>query len=77
MAIDSEQKRWAMHAFASGGPAIRNTVFNPATSGISGIERATVLRVCGSISWETLAAVEGGTLQVFTFEWVWDRFGIR
>jgi len=45
-----------MHAFASGGPAIRNTVFNPDTSGIVAVERATVLRVCGSVAWENPAA---------------------
>ena len=47
MAIDSESKRWAMHAFASG--IGRNTAFNPDTSGLVAIERATVLRHCGTV----------------------------
>ena len=75
MAIDSEQKRWAMHAFAS-TPAIRNTVFNPATSGLDAIERATTLRYGGTIAWQTLTPGEGGVGPVFLFEWIWDRFGV-
>ena len=51
MAITTEAQRWAIHALASGGPAIRNTVFNPETSGVVAIERATVLRICGSVAW--------------------------
>ena len=74
MAIDSEPKRWAMHARAVGGPAIRNTVFNPATSGLSAIERATVLRFGGTVAFGAAVAPEGNSGAMFLFEWVWDRY---
>ena len=45
MAIDSEAKRWGMLNVAS-GPG-RAQVFNPDTSGLSFIERATVLKLYG------------------------------
>ena len=64
-----------MHAFAS-TPAIRNTVFNPDTSGLVAIERATVLRYGGTIAWQTLTSVDGGGNTIFLFEWVWDKFGV-
>ena len=76
MAIDSEPKRWAMHARAVGGPAIRNTVFNPDTSGLVAIERATVLRFGGTVAFASPTAIVGGGGQLYLFEWVWDRFGI-
>lgn len=45
MAIDTEAKRWSMLNVAS-GPA-RALVFNPDTSGLAAIERATVLKLYG------------------------------
>ena len=45
MAIDSEAKRWGMLNVAS-GPG-RALVFNPDTSGLVAIERATVLKLYG------------------------------
>lgn len=73
MAIDSEAKRWAIHAFAS-TPAVRNTVFNPDTSGLNAIERATVLRYGGTISWDAAAAIVGGGNQIYMYEWMWDKY---
>ena len=49
MAIDSEQKRWSMLALANG--PVRTHVFNPATSGLSSIEKITVLLQYGGIAW--------------------------
>lgn len=54
MAIDSEAKRWSMMAM-SGNP-IRILVCNPDTSGLSAIERATVLQCYGGIGWDDPAA---------------------
>ena len=45
MAIDSEAKRWSMLRVAAGPCAA--PLFNPDTSGLSFIERATVLRLYG------------------------------
>jgi len=50
MAVDSEQKRWSMLALSSG--AVPSHVFNPETSGLSSIEKITVLQHYGGISWE-------------------------
>lgn len=58
MAVDSEQKRWAMLGFASG--VGRNIVFNPATSGLSSIEKITVLKYYGGISWSAAVAIPSG-----------------
>ena len=49
MAVDSEQKRWSMLALANG--PMRTHVFNPATSGLSSIEKITVLQQYGGIAW--------------------------
>ena len=49
MAINSEQKRWSMLALANG--PMRTHVFNPATSGLSSIEKITVLLQYGGIAW--------------------------
>ena len=50
MAVDSEQKRWSMLAFASN--PIRTHVFNPATSGLSSIEKITTLQYYGGNAWD-------------------------
>ena len=49
MAIDTEAKRWSMLAMASS--PIRTHVFNPDTSGLSSIEKITVLQYYGGIAW--------------------------
>lgn len=46
MAIDTEAKRWSMLNVAA-GPAAHAQVFNPDTSGLVFIERATVLKLYG------------------------------
>jgi len=50
MAVDTEQKRWSMLALSSG--VARTHVFNPETSGLSSIEKITVLQHYGGIAWE-------------------------
>ena len=50
MAVDTEVKRWGMMQWAS-GPAYYPTLFNPDTSGLAAIERATVLKLYGGIAW--------------------------
>ena len=74
MAIDTEQKRWSMLAFASN--PIRTHVFNPATSGLSSIEKITALLYYGGNAWDSpVAPVVGGkTNIVFRFDWTWDLF---
>ncbi len=49
MAVDTEQKRWSMLAFANG--PVRTHVFNPETSGVSSIEGITLLLHYGGIAW--------------------------
>ena len=60
MAVDTEAKRWSMLQLAS-GPSSYPLLFNPDTSGLSAIERATVLKKYGGISWGLLisCAVSG------------------
>ncbi len=53
MAIDTEAKRWSMLALCSGS---RTHVFNPDTSGLSSIEKITVLQHYGGIAWAGAAA---------------------
>lgn len=48
MALDSEAKRWSMLQIA-GGPSYYPFVFNPDTSGVVAIERATLLKLYGGI----------------------------
>ena len=55
MAVDTEAKRWGMLQWAS-GPSYYPHVFNPDTSGLQAIERATVLKLYGGIAWATPAA---------------------
>lgn len=55
MAVDSEAKRWGMLQL-SGGPSYYPLVFNPDTSGLSAIERATVLKLYGGIAFNNPAA---------------------
>lgn len=60
MAVDTEAKRWSMLAFCSGS---RTHVFNPDTSGLSSIEKITVLQHYGGIPWSeaVVVAVEAAT----------------
>ena len=51
MAIDSESKRWNMLAL-SGNP-VRTVVFNPDTSGVSAIEKTTLLQYYGGNAWDS------------------------
>lgn len=55
MAIDSEAKRWGMLQLAS-GPSHYPLVFNPDTSGLSAIERATALKLYGGNAFDSPAA---------------------
>lgn len=48
MAVDTEAKRWSMLQICA-GPSTYATVFNPDTSGLVAIERATVLKLYGGI----------------------------
>lgn len=67
MAVDTERKRWSMLQWAV-GPSYYPHVFNPDTSGLDSIERATVLKLYGGIPFAGVAgsvtltgtAVEGG-----------------
>lgn len=58
MAIDTEAKRWGMLQHAS-GPSYYPLVFNPDTSGLSAIERATILKLYGGIPFDSPAAATG------------------
>ncbi len=61
MAVDTEAKRWGMLQLAS-GPSHYPLVFNPDASGLSAIERATVLKLYGGIAFSspaTSAALSG------------------
>ena len=51
MAIDTEAKRWNMLAHA--GNPIRSIVFNPDTSGVSAIEKTTLLLYYGGNTWDS------------------------
>ncbi len=55
MAVDTEGKRWGMMQLAS-GPSHYPIVINPDTSGLSAIERATVLKLYGGIAFDAPAA---------------------
>ena len=72
MAVDSEQKRWSMLALANG--PVRTHVFNPATSGLSGIEKITVLQYYGGIAWASPVVGGGRTPMMFRYDWVWDLY---
>lgn len=52
MAVDTEAKRWGMLQLGS-GPAYYPLVFNPDTSGLAAIERATVLKLYGGIAFDS------------------------
>lgn len=52
MAIDTEAKRWSMLQVAT-SPCSYAHVFNPSASGLSAIERATVLKRYGGIAWDS------------------------
>ena len=56
MAVDTEAKRWSMMQLAS-GPSYYPLVFNPDTSGLSAIERATVLKLYGGIAFSAAAPI--------------------
>lgn len=56
MAVDTEPKRWSMLALSSG--AVPSHVFNPETSGLSSIEKITVLQHYGGIEWSAEVVVE-------------------
>ena len=67
MALDTEAKRWGMMQWAC-GPSYYPTIFNPDTSGLSAIERATVLKLYGGIAWDSPAA----GITVAGVEWTLD-----
>ncbi len=72
MAVDTEQKRWSMLAFASN--PIRTHVFNPATSGLSSIEKITTLQYYGGNAWDSPVVSAGRSNIVFRFDWLWDMY---
>ena len=72
MAVDTEQKRWSMLAWASG--VARTHVFNPETSGLSSIEKITVLQHYGGVAWASPVVSTGRTPQLFRYDWVWDVY---
>ena len=81
MAVDTEQKRWSMLAFASN--PVRTHVFNPATSGLADIEKITVLQYYGGIDWDDPAPVVapaasggGGGGKGWKFVEVYDRYTV-
>jgi hypothetical protein len=49
--IDSEPKRWSMLAHANN--PVRSLVFNPETSGLSSLEKTTVLTYYGGNTWSS------------------------
>lgn len=62
MAITTEAQRWSMLGAASG--IGRNIVFNPNSSGLVSIEKITILKHYGGISWDNPTPVVGSLLSM-------------